>query len=334
MIRMILRSSWLALLLTQPVHAVQSEWNLYLQRHVLPEGRVVDSGSNNISHSEGQGFCLLLATYHDDPKVFEKVWQWTQQHLGVREDSLFAWKWEVAGGVTDTNNASDADLLIAWALARAARLWNRPDYSNATKKIATAIRKQLLYPSPDGLLLLPGVEGFQHADKIILNLSYWVFPAFKELNRIDPSPNWQALQNSGLQLLEKAHFGRWQLPPDWLEYTDKVTPAGDPFRPTFGFDAIRIPLYLIWAKLDSRQRLAPFRAFWHHFAHAGFTPAWTDLTDDSVDSYGISPGMRAIIDLTIHQSAVSQKFLPSLDDQQDYYSSSLLLLTKAALSEL
>jgi endoglucanase len=77
----------------------------------------MDTGQGRISHSEGQGFTMLFAVHYGDRAQFDRVWQWTKRNLQVRDDALLAWKWE-QGAVTDRNNASDADILVAWALAR------------------------------------------------------------------------------------------------------------------------------------------------------------------------------------------------------------------------
>ena len=39
--------------------ALETSWKVYQQRHILPDGRVVDDGNGGVSHSEGQGYALL-----------------------------------------------------------------------------------------------------------------------------------------------------------------------------------------------------------------------------------------------------------------------------------
>ena len=95
-------------------------WRRYAERFLLPEGRIVDTGNKGISHSEGQGYGMLLAVAGGDRAAFDRLWGWTQRVLMVRGDGLAAWRWTPDGGVADRNNASDGDMLIAWALLRAA----------------------------------------------------------------------------------------------------------------------------------------------------------------------------------------------------------------------
>ena len=165
------------------------EWRDYAARFISPEGRVIDTGNGGISHSEGQGYGMILAAAFDDRAHFEHLWQWTHRELQVRSDALFGWKWEPgARKVTDSNSASDGDILIAWALLRADRRWQVPAYRAAAARILDSVRGRLIASSPFGPMLLPGPQGFQHGDAIVVNPSYWVFPAFSDFAVADPDP--------------------------------------------------------------------------------------------------------------------------------------------------
>ena len=321
------------------VPAPDGDWILYKQTYISPEGRVIDTGNAGISHSEGQGIGLLLAAHNRDQAAFDNIWQWTRVNLQIRGDKLAAWKWvpgDTGGNVPDRNNATDGDLFIAWALYRAGRQWNEAAYLQAGTEISRDIRAKLLGQSAYGPVLLPGEQGFVKEGGVTVNLSYWVFPALQDLNQLDPAPEWGKLIESGLSLLRSGRFGRWQLPSDWLRLADKPEIAPG-FKPRFSYDAARIPLYLIWAKLDGPDNLGPFNDFWGYFEFARFVPAWTALADDSVDSYDAPPGIRAVMSLTrLRASARSGQHtlrLPKLNPGQDYYSASLLLLAKLAAQE-
>ena len=62
-------------------------------------------------------------------------------------------------------------------------------------------------------------------------------------------------------------------------------------------------------------------------------PAWTNLNDDSIDSYDASPGIRGIAQLTLAHPNLRSAQLPALDATQDYYSSVLLLMSKMMTRE-
>lgn len=316
-----------------------AEWELYKQRFITSEGRVIDTGNVDVSHSEGQGIGLLLSVHNRDRAVFDRLWQWTRANLQTRKDKLFSWKWvpsATGGSTADANNATDGDLFIAWALYRAGRQWNQPSYLEAAGEISREIRAKLLHKSSYGLLLLPGEQGFVKEGWVTVNLSYWMFPALQDLNRLDPAPEWGQLIESGLKLLQTGRFGRWQLPADWVRIAEKPEIAPD-FKPRFGYDAVRIPLYLIWAKLDNPDNLKPFRDFWGYFKSAPFVPAWSNLTDDSVDSYNALPGIHSIIGLAnlagTTRADNHQLPWPKLGSDQTYYSASLLFLAQMAALE-
>ena len=292
----------------------------------------MDPEQNNMTHSEGQGIGLLLAEHYDDPATFAKLWGWTQTHLQVRQDRLLAWSWSPESGVKDHNNATDGDILVAWALARAGKRWGNRAYLEQARILAREIRLKLLHKDRRGLVLLPGVEGFEKPGYLVLNLSYWVFPAFSALQDVDPAAEWEELRDTGVQLLRESHFGRWGLPPDWIALGDSPIPAPG-FSNRFGYDAVRIPLYLMWAGLDTAPMLEAFRGFWRYFNGASFIPAWTDLSDDSIDSYDAPPGIRAIAQLTLAAPGTSGIPLPALAENSTYYSAAMLLLCKFMLTD-
>lgn len=308
------------------------EWPQFLAAFMQPDGRVIDSGQDNMTHSEGQGITMLLAVIYNDPETFSRVWNWTQEHLQVRSDKLLAWSWLPDGGVSDQNNATDGDLLVTWALALAAKQWNKKEYLEEAISISKDIRTKLVREDKRGLVLIPGNEGFERPDHLIVNLSYWVFPALLELEKIDPSDQWQTLRNTGIKLLKESRFGRWGLPPDWLETGETLTPAKE-FPVRFGYDAVRIPLYLIWAKLDTPSLLEPYKKFWGYFSGARFIPAWTNLADDSIDSHDMSQGMRAIVHLSMAAPGRPKNPLPALAEDETYYSAAMLLLSKAVIAD-
>ena len=312
--------------------AADTDWETFKRAYVEADGRVVDTGQGRISHSEGQGYTMLFAVHYGDRAAFDLAWQWTQRNLQVRDDALIAWRWDPKSGVTDKNDAADGDILVAWALTRAGEKWQQPDYAAAGKRIAQDVRKRLMRKVAHGLVLVPGMEGFEKPEGMTINLSYWVYPALAELGRADPAPEWEELGKSGTTILQYSYFGRWRLPPDWLKLGERVTPAGPPPE-RFGYDAVRIPIYLLWGRREADALLKPYRDFWGTYDGARALPAWTNLMDDSVDSYGAQVGIRAIAQVVADYPRARAGRLPALDPGQPYYSAVLLLLCKIALRE-
>ena len=111
-----------------------------------------------------------------------------------------------------------------------------------------------------------------------------------------------------------------------------MTPGGPPPE-RFGYDAVRIPIYLVWGRRDTEALMRPYRDFWGHFAALPWLPAWTNLKDDSIDSRGADAGVRAVAQLAREWPEARAERLPPLERGQGYYSAVLLMLCKVALRE-
>jgi endoglucanase len=323
-------------------------WKTYEQLFVTDAGRVVDTGNDDVSHSESQGYGLILAEANNDRQTFERIWTWTKENLQKRKDHLFAWRWvnnSAQGHVPDMNNATDGDLLIAWGLARGGSRWADPALQDSARQIARDVRQKMLRPSRYGPLLLPGEYGFERTDGIIINLSYWVFPAFRELATIDPSPDWQLLEQSGLELVEAARFGPWALPPDWLLVGPASLGLPQGFEPVYGYNAVRVPLYMAWAGIVPAEYYASFRKFSNYLLHPYGPPvpakiilpsgrAANILAADKVEP--ALPGMLAIYNLISGDDDLDHSeqlpYGPVLPGES-YYSVSLGLLSNCASLE-
>ncbi|NDA48669.1 MAG: cellulase, partial [Alphaproteobacteria bacterium] len=143
-------------------------WASYKSRFISDKGRVIDTANAQISHSEGQGYGMLLAVAAADRNAFDRIWGWTRANLMVRDDQLIAWRWEPNNrpAVADMNNASDGDLLIAWALTEAAEFWNDAALRLSAQRLASEVgRKLILTTSKYGPLILPAIAGFSNDER-------------------------------------------------------------------------------------------------------------------------------------------------------------------------
>src|SRR5215469_10262817 len=109
----------------------------FLSTYVQPDGRVTRPDQGGDTVSEGQAYGLLLAEAAGDNGAFRRIWQWTRDHLQL-PNGLFAFHANAAGRLLSTEPASDADLLIAWALLR----YQGPDAASrhqAGHRVAAAV---------------------------------------------------------------------------------------------------------------------------------------------------------------------------------------------------
>ncbi|MDB5524013.1 MAG: glycosyl hydrolase 8 family protein [Rhizobium sp.] len=312
-------------------------WWLYKSAFV-DNGRVIDRSNGNISHSEGQGYGMLLAVAANDRDGFEAIWEWTRSELYVRGDDLAAWKWDPNGAphVSDTNNASDGDLLIAWALLRAGNRWGEKGYTDRAVNIADTLARQAIVTDPvHGVLLLPAAKGFsnsEQADGPVVNLSYWIFPAIEELGTISPEFPAKALIASGTRLLGTARFGTSQMPADWISLKGAYPRPAQKFAPNFGYDAVRIPLYAAWYGHQQPALLAKVYDQWNK--NGKNTVQVIELATASPLVAMPDPGYQAVSELLScslgkdRGSHVIGAFEPT-----EYYPSTLHLISIVAISE-
>lgn len=266
-------------------------WRDYKARFISEQGRVVDTANGGISHSEGQGYGMLLAVAAEDRATFDALWGWTRANLMVRDDELMAWRWEPdkRPAVADMNDAADGDLLVAWALTEAAEAWRDPAYRVAARRIAVEIGRKLVIPhSPHGAILLPGSAGFASEDRTdgpVVNLSYWVFPAFARLPLVAPDVDWAGLSRNGLELVKQVRFGPARLPTEWVSLHDDAPRPADGFAKTFAYNAIRVPLYIAWAGIGQREMYMPFLLVWRA-PRAGDLPIVDAVTGKPTEWFG------------------------------------------------
>jgi endo-1,4-beta-D-glucanase Y len=315
--------------------ASASIWQAYKARFLTEHGRLKDTGNGMISHSEGQGYAMLLAVAAGDRPTFDRLWGWTRANLMVRDDSLIAWRWQPdeRPAVSDLNNATDGDLLIAWALTEAAEYWSDPSYRAAARRVAVEVgRKLVLTKTPMGMMLLPALNGFSAEDRPdgpVFNPSYWVFPAFARLPLVAPEVDWNGITEGGLNLIKAARFGHSGLPTNWVSARDGAAHPADGFAQQFGYDAIRIPLYLAWAGVGERDHFTAF-VDWANRERA--RPAVVDVAADrDVQPFG-ETGYAAVGALTL--CAVESTPVPAdmraIRVDENYYSVTLHLLALAA----
>lgn len=150
----------MSLLFSSLSHADRA-WESYKARFFKPEGRIVDTGNGGVSHTEGQGFAMLMAVANDDKATFDKLWQWTDSQLKNKENGLFYWRYNPAESnpVADKNNAADGDVLIAWALLKADARWHEKRYSAASDAITKALIDHSVIRYAGYRVMLPGVQG-------------------------------------------------------------------------------------------------------------------------------------------------------------------------------
>lgn len=316
-------------------------WHQYKSNFLQEDGRIIDHYQGRCSHSEGQGYGMLLAVAFNDKPAFDKLWSWTKDNLHIRPDNLFAWKWGKRYNdrweIIDYNNATDGDILISYALLKASERWREPKYKKEALKVIESIRKNSTVTWQGQTLLLPGHYGFIRDNGFIINPSYFIFSAFRYFSKVDDKGFWEKLYNDSLNLLTRASFGKLYLPADWIFLNGSQITIYKDKDPYFSTEAIRTILYVsseekpwyphgVSKVLDMYKRL-------------GYIPLWIDLERDSFSLTASPGGYYAVFGLAAKklgdEKLSKQLFKDGREklsgEGNDYYSFSLYLLSESGI---
>src|SRR5476649_2308750 len=117
---------------TTAVMAQDQGWSAYKSRFLMPDGRIIDTANKNVSHTEGQGFSMLLAVFNDDQATFDKLWQWANTRCIARTSASIR-------GVTTRITACTS--LIKITPLTATSLWRGHSCWRAINGMTRATRK-------------------------------------------------------------------------------------------------------------------------------------------------------------------------------------------------
>ncbi len=312
-------------------------WEQYKSAFIQNDGRVIDKWQENISHSEGQGYGMLNSVLYDDRAAFQNLWLWTKNNLQLRKDSLFAWEWgkrlDEQLGIIDYNNATDGDILIAYALLKASEKWHDNGYKTEASKIIESIRKYLQVNRGNRIFLLPAYYGFQKDDGEVLNPSYVIFSAYRTFAEIDDKAFWSRVYEDGLFLLEKSSYGKFKLPADWVIWNKTGISIYEKKSSLFGYEAIRTLLYLSWG--EKTRPPEGVTELFKIYEKLGYIPLFVDLSKNTISLEDAPAGFYAVYARAaekIGSAALSRRLFAearqkAAAEKDNYYSMSLLLLS-------
>lgn len=318
-----------------PEHPLQEAWSAWKSLCLLEDGRVVDGFQGNVSHSEGQGYGLVLASIFGDRAAADQIMAWTMLNLTMRNDSLLAWRWypDRSPPVPDLNNASDGDLFYAWGLVLAARRDNRPELLEAAQMMAADLLRRCTAPDPGASgreFLLPGANGFREEGRIIINPSYYMPRAMRDIARATGQPALELLAEDG-QALIGALAERGPV-PDWVEITAAGVGSPPPqFSANSGYEAVRVALFQIWSGVGEGRTVSAWAAAHEAAGPAGGAVTVFALPTGAVMERSSHAGYSAVASLS--QCTISSGFgslMPAFTTEQPYYPATLHLMALVA----
>ncbi|MEM9222217.1 MAG: glycosyl hydrolase family 8 [Pseudomonadota bacterium] len=319
---------------TVPTTLEPTEWEAFKQRFVRSDGRVVDVEKNGVSHSEGQSYGMLLAVYADDQATFDNILNFTFSEMRRGKDRLISWLYDPRANppVTDRNNASDGDIVIAYSLLKAGMKWQDPRYVRLAEPIINDIGRLLLAKKDGMVLLRPGAFGFDHSHQEgpVVNLSYYVYGALLLFETVNARHPFLEAWQSGLMLTEAAVSRSNGHAPDWITMRrDRALSPAQSFAQRSSYDAVRIPLFMAMGGRVPARYFAPFDHTWNIAGDR--VPEDIDLSSGKAVMAMNEPGYRAIAALTacaargVPLGADVKRFEPTT-----YFSSALHLMVLVA----
>ncbi|MEQ1795696.1 MAG: glycosyl hydrolase family 8 [Nitrospira sp.] len=192
-------------------------WSFYRQTYIR-DGRVISLDEQGVTTSEGQGYAMLRAVWSNDRRTFEEVWRWTQSHLQVRPDKLFAWKWK--SKVLSLDAATDADTDIALALILASRRFDHPRYEQDALAILRSIWDLDVLHLSTGSYVTGGNWAVHEAYPTI-HVAYLAPYAYEVFASVDRVHDWRKLIESSYAVLHWLYEDQNVVLPPELIYLDK-----------------------------------------------------------------------------------------------------------------
>lgn len=236
----------------------------FLSRYVTSDGRVIRHDQGGDIVSEGQAYGMLIAQVANKPALVRTIWSWTSGHLR-RADGLFAWHATGSGQIEDPQSATDADVLIAYALLR----YTGPDQAalhSAGQRVAQAVLAHESVNLPGGAPLLVAGPWAKAGSVPIVDPSYLMPSVYHALAEFTGDGRWRSAGLAAVGLIRGLTQGGRRLPPDWAQLAgNRLVPVGQPSGGAgvqYGLDAARVPIWFATACNASARKLA---ANWWHY---------------------------------------------------------------------
>jgi endoglucanase len=250
----------------------------FLSRYVTSDGRVIRHDQGGDIVSEGQAYAMLIAEIARKPSLVRTIWSWTAAHLG-RPDGLFAWHANGAGQVEDVQSATDADILIAYALLRYAGP-GESALHRAGRRVANAVLANESVTLPGGTPLPVAGPWARATSPPTVNPSYLMPGVFDQLAPFTGDGRWRQAAAGAIALIARLTRGGRLLPPDWAAVSGgRLVAIPRPHGSVgvqYSLDAARVPIWFASACSGGAAELAA--NWWRGLLASGERSAASALT--------------------------------------------------------
>lgn len=202
--------------------------------------------------SEGIGYGMLLANFHNDDDAFTRLWNYSRAVRAYEKVNLTPWiTYSFHYDIIDNSSATDADIDIATSLILMYYKKQDVSYLNDALTIITAIWDEEVEPTTK--LLLSGNTSMwtgQMGKEIVYNLSYFSPVALRLFAMVDASHDWKAVLDAMYAYMIAVQNAGTGVFPDWSNAQGVAAnpPNGDGAKTywTFNKESVRIPWRIAW----------------------------------------------------------------------------------------
>lgn len=236
----------------------------FLEGYVTGDGRVIrhDQGADIVS--EGQAYAMLIAEIAQRPALARTIWSWTHEHLG-RSDGLFASHASGSGQIEDPHSATDADILIAYALLRYTGPGQAALHADGRRTAAAVLAHESVALSDGAPLPVAGPWATATKPPTV-DPSYLMPGVFAALAGLTGDKRWGRAADASTALIGALTDDGRRLPPDWAQLSDgrlvAIPNPGGGAGVQYGFDAARLPIWFAATDSPRARRLAA--SWWHN----------------------------------------------------------------------
>lgn len=194
---------------------LKASWAFYKGRFLV-DGRHVVSNTYGGTITEGQSYALMKAVWMNDRDTFDKVWLWTRTRMARPHDHLLGWRWDEKKGLIETENATDADQDIAYALLLAGEKWQNPGYTEQAVAMIQDLWRLNVTKVGGQYYLVPGTWEAFRQEYLTIDPSYFAPYVYRKFAKYDPKHPWNQLADGIYDTLDACtSLTEPGLPPNW-----------------------------------------------------------------------------------------------------------------------
>jgi len=226
----------------------------FLDTYVSSDGRVQRKDEGNDIVSEGQAYGMLIAEIAGRDDLAQSIWSWTKSHL-QRPDDLISWHADPSGKVLDQASATDADILLAYALLRYSGTGADSLHQDGQQLAHAVLANETV--THDGAPI-PVAGPWALNAPYSVDPSYWMPGIYDGLAKLTGDQRWTQARSATVAVVSQLTGNGSSLPPDWatLDQSAKATGSGGGNPVQYGADAQRMPIWFAYGCDDASKGLA------------------------------------------------------------------------------